>query len=209
MVCAARALALGAFSARDLAYNRKDGKKLLSAALARACEAGSLLPARIGPARDGGAAKDEPYWVDPSALSALEGWSRRAYGADGRPIPDARARAIRILSPFDNFVIDRKRSLRLLGLDYTLECYLPAAKRRFGYFSLPVFLYERPIGLLDCKADRKAGRLAIRRCEFGYGADTRAVTGPRSLPKAYKEAFLDELKAFAAFNACGEWEWRA
>jgi len=210
------ALALGVFSARDLAYNRKDGKKLLVDALGRACEEGTLLPARVRPEQgcaEGLSAKDESAWVDPRTYEAMESWSRSANGAHGQTAMDdgasPAARAIRLLSPFDNFIIDRKRSLRLLGLDYTLECYVPAAKRRFGYFSLPIFLYERPIGLLDCKADRKAGRLIIKRCELGYGADTRPIKGQRSLPKAYKGAFLDELKAFAAFNACGEWEWQS
>jgi uncharacterized protein YcaQ len=215
------ASALGVFSVRDLAYNRKDGTKLLSEALERASEAGSLLPAHIVAApgaaggkgagsKGGGAeAKEEPCWLAPASYEALDAWTSIAYAADGGPILDAGARAIRILSPFDNFIIDRKRSLRLLGHDYTLECYVPAAKRRFGYFSLPVFLYERPIGLLDCKADRKTSRLIIRRCELGDGEDSRAVTGTRSLPKAYKGAFLDELKAFAAFNDCSESEWHA
>jgi uncharacterized protein len=208
------ASALGVFGARDMAYSRKDGTKLLPGALERAREAGAILPARIvsGPGEavgPGEGAKEEAYWLAPAAYEALHTWTSHAYAADGGPNLDADKRALRILSPFDNFIIDRKRSQRLLGHDYTLECYVPAAKRQFGYFSLPVFLYERPIGLVDCKADRKAGRLIIRRCELGHGADTRAVTGTRSLPKAYKGAFLEELKAFAAFNACPEIEWQA
>ncbi|HAE22714.1 MAG TPA: hypothetical protein DCG47_10390 [Spirochaetaceae bacterium] len=190
--------AQGIFSVRDLAYNRKDGKVLLSAALERAGEAGSLLPARVLSGQglaEGVGANDEGYWVDPVAYATLG--------------DSPGARPIRILSPFDNFIIDRKRSLRLLGHDYTLERYVPAAKRRFGYFSLPIFLYERPVGLVDCKADRKAGRLIIKRCELGDGGETRVVKSPRSIPKAYKGAFLDELKAFAAFNACMECEWPA
>ncbi|MBK6876367.1 MAG: YcaQ family DNA glycosylase [Ignavibacteria bacterium] len=67
----------------------------------------------------------------------------------------------RILSPFDNTVIHRARLKRLFGFSYTLECYLPEEKRKFGYFCLPVLRGNGFIGMLDCKAHRKGGVLEV------------------------------------------------
>jgi hypothetical protein len=105
-------------------------------------------------------------------------------------------RPVRILSPFDNLIIDRKRASRIFGLEYTLECYVPAAKRKFGYFALPVFYQGRPVGLIDCKADRKNKVLRMNRTGFDWGTD------PAGGPDGFTPAFRTELESFAAFNGC-------
>ncbi len=66
-----------------------------------------------------------------------------------------------ILSPFDNLVINRRRLRELFDFNYLLECYLPRAKRQFGYFTLPMLFGDTLIGRLDCKADRKSSNLCI------------------------------------------------
>ena len=66
-----------------------------------------------------------------------------------------------ILSPFDNLVINRRRLRELFDYNYVLECYLPSAKRQFGYFTLPMLFGDTFIGRLDCKADRKSSNLRI------------------------------------------------
>lgn len=76
------------------------------------------------------------------------------------PAKSGRKRII-ILSPFDNLVINRRRLRDLFGFNYLLECYLPSAKRQFGYFTLPMLFGDTFIGRLDCKADRKSGNLRI------------------------------------------------
>ena len=65
------------------------------------------------------------------------------------------------MSPFDRLVHDRKRTVELFGFDYQLEMYKPAAKRRWGYFALPILYGDRLVGKLDATADRKAGVLRV------------------------------------------------
>ena len=70
-------------------------------------------------------------------------------------------RRVRFLSPFDNLVINRKRVLGLFGFDYQVECYVTEAKRKYGYFALPVLFGDEIIGRMDCKAVRKENLLRI------------------------------------------------
>ncbi|MCL8009921.1 crosslink repair DNA glycosylase YcaQ family protein [Streptomyces sp. AS02] len=66
-----------------------------------------------------------------------------------------------LLSPFDRLIHDRRRTTELFGFDYQLEMYKPAAKRRWGYFALPILYGDRLVGKLDATADRKAGVLRV------------------------------------------------
>jgi uncharacterized protein YcaQ len=66
-----------------------------------------------------------------------------------------------LLSPFDRLIHDRKRTIELFEFDYQLEMYKPAAKRRWGYFALPILHGDRLVGKLDAVAERKAGVLRV------------------------------------------------
>jgi uncharacterized protein YcaQ len=66
-----------------------------------------------------------------------------------------------LLSPFDRLLHDRKRTVELFEFDYQLEIYKPAAKRRWGYFALPILYGDRLTGKLDAAADRGAGVLRV------------------------------------------------
>lgn len=97
-------------------------------------------------------------------------------GADGRPrlsvmtpetlervsaLPDVPGR-VRVLSPFDPALRDRKRAERLFGFHYRIEIFVPAPQRTYGYYVFPVMEGDRVIGRIDMAADRKEGCLAVR-----------------------------------------------
>ena len=66
-----------------------------------------------------------------------------------------------MLSPFDRLIHDRKRTIELFKFDYQLEMNKPAAKRRWGYFALPILHGDRLVGKLDTHTDRTSGVLRI------------------------------------------------
>src|SRR5205085_2219315 len=66
-----------------------------------------------------------------------------------------------LLSPFDRLVHDRVRTQELFDFEYTLEMYKPAAKRRWGYFALPILHDDRLVGKVDAAADRKTSVLRV------------------------------------------------
>jgi uncharacterized protein YcaQ len=74
------------------------------------------------------------------------------------PAPTKR---LRILNPFDPAIRDRKRLHRLFGFEYTVEMFVPAAKRKWGYYVYPILEGDRFVGRIEVKADRKAGTLNV------------------------------------------------
>jgi len=103
----------------------------------------------------------EPWDVgeagEPAVVEGVKGTWRVDPAQLGQPFAGRAA----LLSPFDRLTHDRKRSLELFDYDYYLEMYKPAAKRRWGYFALPILHADRLVGKLDATADRKAGVLVV------------------------------------------------
>lgn len=69
---------------------------------------------------------------------------------------------LRVLSPFDPLIRDRKRIERLFGFHYRIEVFVPAAKRRYGYYVFPLLEGERLIGRIDMKHERDSGLLRVK-----------------------------------------------
>ncbi|MEO8810554.1 MAG: crosslink repair DNA glycosylase YcaQ family protein [Rhodanobacter sp.] len=82
-----------------------------------------------------------------------------------------RATHTALLSPFDPLVWDRRRLQAMFGFDYTLECYTPAARRRYGYFVLPILHCGKLAGRLDAKAHRSGGVFEVRSLHVEPGVE--------------------------------------
>ena len=106
---------------------------------------GELLSARV-------ARWEHPAYVHADHVALLE------LARNGK----LRATHTALLSPFDPVVWDRARARELFGFDYTIECYVPAAKRRYGYYVLPILYRGRLVGRLDAKAHRAEGVFEVK-----------------------------------------------
>ena len=100
---------------------------------------------------------------------------------------------LKILSPFDNLLIQRKRMLALFDFDYQIECYLPESKRKYGYFSLPILWDGGLVARMDCKADRKKKVLHIHHLALEPGLKRI---------EDFALALTGELNNFIEFNEC-------
>jgi uncharacterized protein len=134
----------------------------------------------------------EPYDVgdvgEPAEIEGTKGeWRVDPAGLERENDQDFVGRTA-LLSPFDRLAHDRLRALELFDFEYTLEMYKPAAKRRWGYFALPVLHQDRLVGKVDAIADRKASILRVHAIHEDIGFT-------RSLTKAV-HAELDDLASW-------------
>lgn len=97
-----------------------------------------------------------------------------------------------ILSPFDILNVFRHRLRDFFNFDYQIECFVPAAKRKYGYFSLPVLVGDVFVARMDAKADRKQKVLIVHNLHF----EDVVVNDDM------KDKFVEALKAFILFNQC-------
>ncbi len=94
---------------------------------------------------------------EPAVVEGTRGTWRVDPSYLGRPFSGRAA----LLSPFDRLIHDRRRAQELFEFDYQLEMYKPVAKRRWGYYALPILYGDRLVGKLDAAADRSAGILRV------------------------------------------------
>ena len=163
-----RANGLG--QATEIAYLLQNTKPLVTSVAEGMVEAGALVPLNVSGRR---------YYALPESLSLLSNSLRRS--------------KLSILSPFDNLLIQRTRMRDLFDFDYQIECYVPAGKRQYGYFSLPILWDGRLVARMDCTADRKAALLNIHHLALEHWLQKK---------DAFRAALEKSLEGFMAFNGC-------
>src|SRR5690606_16136752 len=129
-------LSNGISTEKEMTYLRYHDNKTTKKVIAELVEDKKIIPIKVNGA-------EEQYYTTKSKLRDLNSNNNN--------------KQIHILSPFDNLVIQRKRLNALFDFDYLIECYVPAPKRKYGYFCLPVLYGDNFIGRLDAKADRQSG----------------------------------------------------
>lgn len=160
----------------EFGYLRKGMKAAIHRELKHYVEKGEIIPLSI---------EGKTYYTTGSHLELLN-----------QRLPKRR---VKILSPFDNLLIQRKRLAFLFDYDYQLECYVPQDKRQFGYFCLPLLWGDQFIGRLDAKADRQHKNLIVQNIFI--------EKKPSQLDRFKQELELS-LQQFAQFNGCEQIEWR-
>lgn len=137
--------ALGAVPARWATDYYRQPRRRIAHELAEIARSGDLLAAKVE-------GWDEPVYIHPDHAEL----ARRA--ADG----ELRPTVTTLLSPFDPVVWDRDRAVGLFDFFYRIEVYTPAAKRAYGYFTMPILHRGRLVGRLDPKAHRGKGVFEVK-----------------------------------------------
>jgi len=169
---------LGTAAEKDFSYQRKDGVGAIGRVLKEKIEAGDIVELEIE-------AVNRPYYVTRQLIEAVAGQANHEPSI------------VRILSPFDNQVIIRRRLAEVFDFDYQIECYVPEAKRKFGYFSLPILYNREFVGLLDGKADRKSKTFIINHLHISRMPEDKSE---------FLHHLSLEIHAFKTFNKCSNLE---
>ena len=149
--------------------------------------AGTIVPVQVDSTN--GLATHDAY--------ALPGWRRRLAQARRSLAQEQARERFRLLSPFDPVIRERKRLERLFGFAYRFEAFVPAPKRKYGYYVLPVLAGDRLVARCDAKLHRKRSTLEIKGLwwEPGRGSkkDRRRFDGATTRLATFLEADTVEL----------------
>ncbi len=160
-------------SLAEMSYLLKETKSVVRDALNALLESGAVKKIMIN---------NVVYFSTSEALARLDLRLRR--------------KQAKILSPFDNLLIQRKRASAIFNFDYLIECYVPAAKRQFGYFCLPILWDGQLIARADCKVDRANSTLNILHLFLEPSLRDRDT---------FLESLSMELDKFSQFNRCEQY----
>ncbi|MCA1469339.1 AlkZ family DNA glycosylase [Bradyrhizobium sp. IC3195] len=161
----------GVVSLDSVCHLDAPSKKAVARLIASRARRGELVPVAIE-----GAGKQE-HWASPAALEPHE------------VSPDL----VHILSPFDPLIIQRKRTNLIFGYNHLFEAYVPKAKRKLGYFALPVLVGDEIVAALDLKTDRQNKKLLMQKWTWvGQG---RKTAGRKELKRVIEEE-LDRFERF-------------
>jgi uncharacterized protein YcaQ len=149
-------------------------------------------------ARDWCAAALASGEIEEIEVEGADGGSRRSFARPGlleaaMALPDPGPR-VRILSPFDPMLRDRARAERLFGFAYRIEIFVPAPKRRYGYYVFPVWEGDRAIGRIDMKVDRDRDVLGVT----AFWSEPGIAMGKGRLARLVTE--LDRAAVFAGVS---------
>jgi uncharacterized protein YcaQ len=126
---------------------------------------------------------------------AALGQSRRGYSLS-EAVPEGElpsTNRLRLLSPFDPLIHDRKRAKFIFGFDYRVEIFVPATKRQFGYYVMPILDGDRFVGRVDMKCDRKRRRLEILSLWWEPGLRPSATRQQRFERQLERQARFSEM----------------
>jgi uncharacterized protein len=114
--------------------------------------------------------------------------------------PPGPTSSVAFLSPFDALVWDRKLLGSLFDFDYVWELFLPPAKRRWGWYVLPIVFGDRLVGRIEPRIDRADARVQVLDVWWENGfAPARA--------EGFVDAMRDALRAYLRFAAASRLEW--
>lgn len=144
----------GVVSLDSVCYGNTGAKALVWRLIEEAVRRRKLVPVHL----DGHA--EFQHWAEPAVLDEP---------------PEPAPPLVHVLSPFDPLIIQRKRLNLFFGYEHRFEAYVPADKRKLGYFALPVLVGDEVVAAIDLKTDRSARRLLVQR--WTWVVDERAGLG--------------------------------
>jgi uncharacterized protein YcaQ len=164
--------AQGVVSLDSACYQDAPRKPAMQRAIDRRRRQGLLVPLALEGAK-------AVHWAAPETLDA---------------VPAPAAELVHILSPFDPLIIQRKRLHDIFGYEHRFEAYVPKAKRRFGYFALPVLVGDAIVAAIDLKTDRQNAKLLMQKWTWL----------DRAAAPVHKARIEEELHRFERFQLAAD-----